>query len=385
MAGISGATASTTAAGLTAMQRRIVPEDYGISVGSVFEGLHLPNAEDFAIAGWDIYPERLGDLCERNAIIAPGTLKPILELLDKIEVRPGYLGSRDATQPGREPACTVVTSLSSGADAIARDISQMRESLGADLAIVVYLGSPPRAMPTELLDASLRDIDDEGSKCGISGALCYALGAARAGAAFVDFTPSDALDFSAIIDAAERAGVQIAGRDGSTGQTMMKMAIGGLLRRRNIRVNGWYSTNILGNNDGLVLSRPEHSVIKLRDKRESLGSVLGYDDFEHVVNIEYFAPHGDMKESWDVVECRGWLGNRISLRINWRAGDSLLAAPMILDLARFLVIGFDSGARGLQPQFGVFFKRPIGWSSFTLATLFQSLESWATNAGRTHG
>jgi myo-inositol-1-phosphate synthase len=385
MAGISGATASTTVAGLTAMQHRIVPEDYGISMGRVFERLHLPKAEDFTIAGWDIYPERLGDRCERHAIVAPGTLKPILDILNKIEVRPGYLGSHDAIQPGRDPVCTIVTSLNSGANAIASDISQMRESLGADRAIVVYLGSPPRPMPAELLDAPLRDIDDAASKSGIAGVLCYALGAARAGAAFVDFTPSDALDFSAIIDEAERAGVQVAGRDGSTGQTMMKMAVGGLLLRRNIRVEGWYSTNILGNNDGLVLTRPGHSVIKLRDKRDSLGSVLGYDNFAHVVNIEYFAPHGDTKESWDVVECAGWLGNHISLRINWRAGDSLLAAPMILDLARFLVVGFDDGAKGLQPQFGVFFKRPLGWTDFTLEALFESLETWATNAGRLHG
>jgi myo-inositol-1-phosphate synthase len=156
---------------------------------------------------------------------------------------------------------------------------------------------------------------------------------------------------------------------------MLKVLLGSFFRRRNIHIDGWYSTNILGNNDGRILMLPEHRVIKLHDKSDSLGRVLGYDDFSHVVTIDYFPPHGDRKESWDAVEGSGWLGNKISLRINWRSDDSLLAAPMILDLARFCSVPAQNP--GIQPHFGFYFKHPLGVSDYSLDTLYSKLEQWA--------
>jgi myo-inositol-1-phosphate synthase len=233
---------------------------------------------------------------------------------------------------------------------IADDISAFRAASGASEVIVVFLGTPSRQAGP----------DAEGDRGALSSevvpaGMMYAAGAVDAGAHFVDFTPSATLDAAAIWRHAEAAGVQLAGRDGSTGQTMLKVTLAEMLARRGIKVDAWYSTNLIGNRDGLVLSQPDFAASKIADKT---GALDGQQPDFHKVAIEYLPPWGDSKEAWDAIECSTWLGAPLSIRIDWRGRDSQLAAAMVLDLVRLVHRGAASGLGGFQPQLGFFFKRP---------------------------
>lgn len=380
--GAHGATASTTIAGLVAMTTGAAPEQFGLSGVPPFSDLNLPKAADIKIGGWDLFSRSIAKSCRAHAILPREMLAAVETQLDEIEILVGYAGSNDV--PAETANSKLVTDLTQAAEQVASDVRAFQQRCNVEKVVVVYLGSPPKPFPAEWRKLALAELEARiRSEPILSGALCYAVGATIAGASFIDFTPSDTLEFDAIEQLSESRNTQLIGRDGSTGQTMLKVALGGLFRRRNVHVDGWYSTNILGNNDGRVLMLPDHRVIKLHDKSDSLGKVLGYDDFDHVVTIDYFPSHGDRKESWDAVEATGWLGNKISLRINWRADDSLLAAPMILDLVRFCSI--HPARPGMQPQFGFYFKHPLGGvADYSLDALYAALTSWARHEKRTN-
>jgi myo-inositol-1-phosphate synthase len=152
----------------------------------------------------------------------------------------------------------------------------------------------------------------------------------------------------------------LAGRDGSTGQTLMKSVLAETFHTRRLDVRGWYSTNILGNHDGLVLQDERFADTKKIDKTALLSEIVGYPVDDHIVDIRYYRPAGDEKEAWDAIDFEGWYGCRGSLRINWRCSDSLLAAPAIIDLVRFMAHALATGAVGIQGHLGVFFKYALG-------------------------
>lgn len=191
----------------------------------------------------------------------------------------------------------------------------------------------------------------------------------------MDFTPSRTLEFRDLWRHAETQNVQIAGRDGSTGQTMLKVTLAEMFARRGIRVNAWYSTNLIGNRDGLVLSNPEYAAPKLADKTDALRASA----FHHV-SIEYCPPWGDAKEAWDAVECSSWLGAPLSIRINWRGHDSQLAGALILDLVRLVDRGATLGHKGFRPQLGFFFKRPFLREETTISERWTELLATYTSA-----
>nr|MBC8554266.1 inositol-3-phosphate synthase [Candidatus Brocadiales bacterium] len=195
---------------------------------------------------------------------------------------------------------------------------------------------------------------------GLTSGMLYAYAAIEENCPFVDFTPNVTLETGALLELADVKNVPLAGRDGNTGQTLMKTVLGQMLKIRNLKLDGWYSTNILGNNDGKVLARNEHSEIKMRDKLGVLEPLLGYGDFDHKVNIEYFAPRGDNKEAWDSIDFLGWLDQSISVKINWLGRDSILAAPLILDLIRLVEYAQRKGEKGIQSHLAMYFKNPLG-------------------------
>ncbi len=368
--GLAGMTASTTAFGLVAIASGLVPPVFGVTSGSDFGERPLSNLEGWAVGGWDHDLRPLSDVVRDYRLLPSDLVAKVTESLTSISAHPAVTGPLDAKpREGVEP-CGVVASLNEGALRVQDDIDQFRNRQNCDQVIVVYLGSPPRFAELNLgQDPSSYEHD-------FAGIHCYLLGAIKAGAHFVDFTPTDALEHNVFLEMARQGGVQLAGRDGSTGQTMLKLHIGELLRRRSLRLRAWYSTNILGNNDGRVLSMPEHRVVKIHDKTAGLAQVLGYDDFDHVVDISFVSFHGDAKESWDVVECEGWLGSPLSLRMNWRGCDSLLAAPMVLDICRLIDQGSRCGRVGLQKGLGFFFKNPIGCSDIRPSVLYERLLEW---------
>jgi myo-inositol-1-phosphate synthase len=168
---------------------------------------------------------------------------------------------------------------------------------------------------------------------------------------------------------AEDQGVRIAGRDGSTGQTMIKVTLSELFARRGLATEAWYSSNLIGNHDGLVLSTPEYGVAKIADKR----NVLPMDGDYNVVDIRYMPHWGDRKESWDAGELKSWLGGSVSIRINWRGSDSELAAPLVVDIARLLGSSAANIPPGFVPALGFFFKRPFLRETWSLSQRWSEL------------
>jgi myo-inositol-1-phosphate synthase len=193
----------------------------------------------------------------------------------------------------------------------------------------------------------------------------YALAAIRAGIPLVNFTPN-CVEVPPVVALAEEIGVPITGRDGKTGQTYFKIVLAEALRARGLFVDGWYSLNILGNEDGRNLMDPDRARGKLANKTDILDRVLGYRVGEryghpsHQVRIEYYPPRGDAKEAWDVVDVLGAFGLPMSIRLNLQGRDSILAAPMVLDLARWMAVLGALGKKGPVPELGFFFKSPVG-------------------------
>ncbi|MEE1766336.1 inositol-3-phosphate synthase [Streptomyces sp. SP18BB07] len=355
-AGVLGATASTTVA--TVMQIAVggTPADSSTTRGAL-GALDLAGPANLVFGGWDLGSDDLLTVVDRHGIF-PVTDDSVRAELAAIRPWPAIRTELDIPHEPAHDNIGPAGSLEEQVHRVEQDIESFKKCTGAASAVVVYLGSP-HAVRATTSDVPQTWDELRRSESPVPASLIYALGAVRAGADFVDFTPGRCLEYPVLLDFATRRGVQLAGRDGSTGQTMLKMTLGDLLRSRGLRVRAWYSTNVIGNHDGYVLSLPEHAVIKFADKHDGLPTLLGYDDFDHKVTIDYVPSWGDGKESWDAVTVEGWAGSRLELRVNWRGADSMLAAPMIFDLVRLMEYGRRHGQYGLRPELGYFFKRPL--------------------------
>jgi len=301
IAGLDGAVASTMVAG-AALLRRKLTQPLALLSEQYAKSHALARWNDIVFAGWDPRGENLHAAALRNAVIGPCKLEPVRRELAALKPWPA------------------------GADRIAA----FRREHKLDTVVVLNL------LPTGQHAASKQ----------------YARLAAKHGCPFVNFTPNDC---------GERAlrDVPFAGRDGKTGQTWLKSVLAPALRDRALRVAGWYSTNLLGNEDGKIVGDPVLGAAKIRDKSKLLGEMLGYEPV-HTVRIEYFPPRGDTKESWDFVEAEGFLGQPIQFRISARYPDSILAAPMCLDLCRFIALAHRRGETGNQNWLSLYFKAPYG-------------------------
>jgi len=238
-------------------------------------------------------------------------------------------------------------------------VKEFKAANKLDRLIIVNLGSTERH--TEVADvhrtiaafeAALTRNDER-----ISPAMKYLYLACKLGAGHVNFTPS-LTKVPALEALAESAGIPIAGEDGKTGQTLLKTALAPAFHVRQLKVEGWFSTNILGNNDGRVLDDPESNKTKVASKLSVLDEILGYEVTDHQVHINYYRPRGDEKEAWDNIDVLGFLGERMQIKINFLCKDSILAAPLVIDLVRLMDVAQRCGERGIQRQFSLFFKAP---------------------------
>jgi myo-inositol-1-phosphate synthase len=195
--------------------------------------------------------------------------------------------------------------------------------------------------------------------------LSYAIAAILAGVPVVNFTPNE-VEIPVVINEAVKRGVPLSGRDGKTGQTYLKVVLASALKARNLFVDGWYSLNILGNQDGKNLMDPKRAAGKLSNKTEILDEILGYPVGErygapsHQVKIDYYPPRGDAKEAWDVIDFLGLFGLPMSIRLNLQGRDSVLATPLVLDLARWMVVLQRAGRSGPIPELAFYYKQPVG-------------------------
>jgi len=189
--------------------------------------------------------------------------------------------------------------------------------------------------------------------------MLYAYAAISEQIPYGNFTPSLAADIPALVEFAENKQVPVAGKDGKTGQTMIKSVLAPAFKTRALKVEGWYSTNILGNRDGLALSDADSLASKVKTKSGLLDDILGYAVEDHIVDIRYYRPRGDNKEAWDNIDLTGFLGQSMQLKVNFLCKDSILAAPLAIEIARCLDLAKQRNEKGVLDQISIFFKMPM--------------------------
>jgi myo-inositol-1-phosphate synthase len=244
-------------------------------------------------------------------------------------------------------------------DIIKRNIQDFRDKNGLDDVVMVnlastepYLAEAPAHQTLQAFEAAM----DKNDKV-VTPAMRYFFAANELGVPYVNFTPS-LTNVPALAEHAENTKNPYAGMDGKTGQTLVKTAIAAMFRVRRLHIEGWYSTNILGNNDGLVLADPEANKTKVLSKTNVLDSIVGYPVQNHQVHIHYYKPRGDSKEAWDNIDLVGFAGVPMQMKVNFLCQDSALAAPIVLDLVRLIHVAKHNGEKGIQRQLSLFFKSP---------------------------
>jgi myo-inositol-1-phosphate synthase len=252
--------------------------------------------------------------------------------------------------------------------ALAEDMDRFVRDNRLARAVMVWCGSTetylvpgPVHQTVESLERGLRESDPA-----IPPSMIYAYAAIKAGIPYANGAPNLSADVPALVDLAKQTGVPIAGKDFKTGQTMMKTVIAPALKARMLGLAGWYSTNILGNRDGEVLDDPESFRAKEVTKTSVLETILQpdlypdlYGRYHHKVRIDYYPPRGDAKEGWDNVDIVGWLGQPMQIKVNFLCRDSILAAPIVLDLILFLDLARRAGMKGIQEWLSFYFKSPM--------------------------
>jgi myo-inositol-1-phosphate synthase len=253
------------------------------------------------------------------------------------------------------------------AQQVMEDIRNFQEANNCSRLVMVWCGSTEKYIEEQPVHATIESFE-EGLRSNhpfIAPSMIYAYAALTLGVPFANGAPNLTVDIPALIDLARETETPIGGKDFKTGQTLMKTILAPGLQARSLGVRGWFSTNILGNRDGYVLDHPDNFRTKEVSKLGVLEDILQpdvnpelYGDIYHKIRINYYPPHGDNKESWDNIDIFGWLGYSMQIKINFLCKDSILAAPIVLDLALFLDLAKRANMSGIQEWLSFYFKSP---------------------------
>lgn len=352
--GIMGSTASTFISGYSNNRKN----DILLSLGCYWKNFGLEsflNSEEITFGGWD---HRFNDINE--AIIKHNITKPI-ENKDNITIFPSIIGPVDYASKNENIKPTHID-LENAINQIQNDIQTFKKQSNSNKIIIINTSSP---------SANIENHTDYwGSN------TAYAEAAVREQCDWVEFTPSNTIT-EELIRLSILNKCRVAGRDGSTGQTILKLHLKEFLLKRGFKLLNWYSTNLIGNHDGLVLQDKNYNQLKLNDKASAINTTQLLKE-NHQIEINYCSPAGDNKESWDCVHFSGWLNNQMSLRVNWHGQDSHLASALILDIIISLIHAeTNSLSYGLVHEMGLFFKNPIGCESIEFEKLYQNFIEFA--------
>ena len=328
----------------------------------------LAEMEDLVFGGWDAFPDDAYEAAAIAGVLEKEHLNAVRDELKEINPFKAVFDARYVVGLGGAAHTKGYSSLRDAAERVREDIYAFKEEHSLERLIMVNCASTEAYLQPREAHFSIESFEAalERSDPAISPSMIYAYAAIKEGVPYANGAPSLAADIPALTELANERGVPVAGKDFKTGQTLMKTIVAPGLKARLLGLKGWYSTNILGNRDGEVLDDPE----SLRSKEVSKLSVLEhilqpevypslYEDITHVVKINYYPPRGDAKEGWDNIDIFGWLGYPMQIKINFLARDSILAAPIVLDLALFLDLAKRAGMGGIQEWLSFYFKSPM--------------------------
>jgi len=379
--GIGGAVSTTFVAGVELI-RRGIGEPIGsltqlgtIRLGKRYEHraprikdfVPLADVNDLVFGGWDIYDANLYEAAKYARVLSGDHLESVRDFLSSIKPMPAVFDQRfvrnlDGSHIKKG------TNLRELVDAVKEDIEDFCKKNNVSRCIMIWCGSTEVYMKPDKVHQSLPEflqaLEDNDSR--IAPSMIYAVAALEMGIPYINGAPNLTVDIPALIELACQNKVPIAGKDFKTGQTLMKTIIAPGLKARMLGLEGWYSTNILGNRDGLVLDDKDSFKTKEESKLSVLDYILQphlypslYRNYYHKVTINYYPPRGDNKEGWDCIDIFGWLGYPMHIKVDFECRDSILAAPLCLDLVLFMDLAQRANMSGIQEWLSFYFKSPM--------------------------
>jgi myo-inositol-1-phosphate synthase len=327
----------------------------------------LTAMDDLVFGGWDPYSEDAYSAAMRAGVLEPNLLESVGDEMRTITPMKAVFDSRWVTRLENTDHVASYASHLEAVERLVEDIEGFRQANDCERLVMVWCGSTEAYEEQSEVHQSLEAFEEglRRDDPAISPSQLYAYAALTAGVPFANGAPNLSVDFPAMVELALREGVPICGKDFKTGQTLMKTILAPGLKTRSLGINGWFSTNILGNRDGEVLDAPENFRSKEVSKLGVLETILQpevnpelYGNLYHKVRINYYPPRGDDKEGWDNIDIFGWLGYKMQIKVDFLCKDSILAAPLVLDLALFLDLASRAGKSGIQEWLSFYFKSP---------------------------
>ncbi|MFA5160834.1 MAG: inositol-3-phosphate synthase [Elusimicrobiales bacterium] len=376
-----GAVTSTLIAGAEMLKKGIgrpygsVSQMQRIRLGKRYENRNplikdfvpLYPVENLVFGGWDIFPDNMHETARKAGVLYPEQLDAVKDELSAISPMPAVFDQYYVKNLRARQAKKAKTKMDL-AELLIRDIENFNKANKLSRNVMIWIGSTEIYLELTKTHSSLANFE-KGLKTNsrdISPAMIYAYAALRLGIPFANGAPNLCVDMPALWELADKTGAPISGKDFKTGQTLMKTIISPGLKARMLGLAGWYSTNILGNRDGEVLNNPDSFRTKEKSKMSVLDTILEpelypelYGDYCHKVRIDYYPPRGDAKEGWDNIDIFGWMGLPMQIKINFLCRDSILAAPVALDLILFSDLAKRAGLKGLQEWLSFFYKSPM--------------------------
>ena len=336
-------------------------------VPAIKDFVPLAKLEDLVFGAWDIFPDSAFEAATHAGVLEK-------ELLTKLRVPLQKIKPMKAVFDQNYVKRLTGTNVKKGknklqlARQLIDEIADFKKKNRCDRLVMIWAASTEIFMKPHAVHRNLKSFERamRDNHQAIPPSMIYAYAALKSGVPFANGAPNLTVDVQALMDLANQEGLAVCGKDFKTGQTLMKTILAPGLKARMLGLNGWYSTNILGNRDGEVLDDPESFKTKEESKLSVLEYILQpdvypklYQDFSHVVRINYYPPRGDNKEGWDNIDIFGWLGYKMQIKIDFLCRDSILAAPIVLDLALFLDLAQRTGLKGVQEWLSFYFKSPM--------------------------
>jgi myo-inositol-1-phosphate synthase len=376
-----GAVSTTTIAGILAVRKGLAkPIGSLTQMGTVRLGkrtesrsptiqefVPLAGLDSLVFGGWDIFEDDCYEAARTAGVLETAMLDQVKDELAAIKPWPAVF-DRQYVKRLDGPNVKKGKTKKDLAEQLVDDIRRFKSQHGLDRMVLVWCGSTEVFLTESAAHQSLAAFEKalESNDASIPSSMIYAYAAIREGLPYANAAPNLSADVPALLELAQQTGAPLAGKDLKTGQTLLKTIIAPGLKARLLGVAGWYSTNILGNRDGEVLDDPESFKTKEESKKSVLDYILQpnlypdlYSDLHHVVRINYYPPRGDNKEGWDNIDIVGWLGYPMQMKINFLCRDSILAAPIVLDVALFLDLAKRVGFSGIQEWLSFYFKSPM--------------------------
>lgn len=385
--GAWGGVATTAVVGLCALRKGLSDTTGLVTALPPFAALDLAQWDELVVGGHEIrettYAAEAQYLLDKSHVFSAPMLTAIGSQLARFDknVRPGTLLNVGTTIENLAGPAAMKTRKETAAQAVnrlAKDISEFKAREKLERVVVVNVSSTEPPPPDEVRSWKWAEVQKSlASKAPspLPASTLYALAAMQSGSSFVNFTPSLGSDLPGLDEYSRQQGVVHAGRDGKTGETLMKAVLAPMFAARNLKVMSWVGHNIFGNLDGKVLEDPVNKANKVKSKDHLLTEILGYKP-QTLVSIEYIESLGDWKTAWDHIHFQGFLGTPMVLQFIWQGCDSLLAAPLVIDLIRLTEREARRGTSGVMTHLASFFKSPMGSDEPAFAYQFQQLRQW---------